>query len=109
MSNSSSSSRSEIQEKNWKKLPKEIRDKVLCEILNEENIDVLYSILGNHIKRCPKFNYLDWHRVSETKLSEVIPLTPDANPLFIQSHTNFQLCYYLFKNQNFSNNLIKNY
>jgi hypothetical protein len=53
-------------------LPAEIKREILCEILSEKTIPVIFSLFDNvnSIKRCPRFKDLDWGLISKSELSE---------------------------------------
>lgn len=44
-------------QENWKLLPKEIREKILCETLTEYNVLEIYKILGKNLQYCKN---IDW-------------------------------------------------
>lgn len=47
----------------YKDLPKELKEKILCETLTEKNVLNLYKVLGHGLKFCEKIKDLDWKKV----------------------------------------------
>lgn len=67
--------------KEWKDLPREIKENILCDILSTDNAILVYKIIGNDIKYCRIFKYWNCFYPKDCKsikdLKEIIKIVEE--------------------------------